>query len=101
MFSKLIHAGSAPVLIVGTHANDLGRNEILEINNVLFEEVLSSNRFNECRNGDLSYFPVDNVSGVGIEDLRTTIEKVVVSEDYIKDEVPVSFLRALEHMLAL
>ena len=58
--------------------------------------MLRQDVFNEIRNGNMTFFPIDNASGDGVGELREKIEEVVLSRDCINDKIPVSFHRLLE-----
>lgn len=97
-FSKKLHAPAAKIFIVGTFLDEVSKEQLSEVDKVLKKEVLKKGHFKRVPNKkqNLSFFPVDNKSRVGIEHLKLRIREVIQKEDFIKKAVPVSFLRLLE-----
>lgn len=96
LFSKKLHAPTAPLLIVATHCLGLESETLKEIDDILVEKLLDIATFAEVYNDDLSFFPIDNSTSEGVVKLREKIEEVVAEAEYIKEQVPIAFLRLLD-----
>eukprot|EP00924_Labyrinthula_sp_SR-Ha-C_P005960 snap_masked-scaffold_14-processed-gene-10.39-mRNA-1 protein AED:0.16 eAED:0.54 QI:0/-1/0/1/-1/1/1/0/971 len=109
--SKKLHAPKAPLLLVGTHCSGFKAEDVELVNEVIEEEVLKEFDFNETRFEDnqgmiseglsASFFPIDNASNLGVDLLRKAVEDVVLGEEYINEEVKISYLRALDLLTGL
>lgn len=99
LFSKKIHASSAPILLVGTHGNELTEKELSKVERYISVSILGKNTFAEVRSKKRSFFVIDNLTGQGIEELRRAIEINVKKQEYIKRCIPLSFLRVIELLL--
>lgn len=94
--SKKLHADHAPIILVGTHLDECPTKKE-EVNEILEEEVdlLNVEGLVTDESG-LSYFPVDNRGGSGVDRLRKLINMTIESADFVKKKVPVSWLRCLD-----
>ena len=93
-----LYASSAPVFIVGTHADGA-----IPSNLELAEESLSplSETFDNVQtNIDTSgvLFAIDNRSHHGIHSLRGQIERAVRDQDFVQSSIPRSWSRALDRL---
>ena len=92
--SIFLHAPEAPVLLVGTFAEEIANLELVDtrVKDVIggFDQVLTQAQ------GQLSFFPVDNKSGRGIKDLREMIEWSLSKQSYFNFQVSVVWMKALD-----
>eukprot|EP00924_Labyrinthula_sp_SR-Ha-C_P005927 snap_masked-scaffold_14-processed-gene-9.0-mRNA-1 protein AED:0.45 eAED:0.53 QI:0/-1/0/1/-1/1/1/0/929 len=102
--SKKLNAPNAPILLVGTHSPSDGNvmEKLKLVDKILLKSVFKSgSKFNDRRNekSSLFYFPVDNSIKYGVSALRRKIDETILGEDFIRESVPVSYLRCIDLMM--
>jgi len=101
--SVSLHAPDAPILIVGTMMDQLKkRRDIYNVNEKLME-VIGSGRYsqivdNTSEEKQLMFFPLSNISGRGIDNIRKSLENAVKDKDYVNQSIPLKWLYFL-HLL--
>lgn len=96
LFNKKLHAPDSPVFVVGTHCQGLDSDALQQIDDILIERLLDVASFGEIFNEESCFFAIDNSTGQGVDELRTKIEQLVAGSDYVREKVPISYLRLLD-----
>ena len=115
-----LHAKGAPVMLIGTHWDQLAqtvakpRNSFTprlgfagrsvpalarKVDGVLQETLLK--KFPQVRRNiaaKLSFFPVSNLTKYGVENLRKQIEATTKSEEAFNMKLPMKWLKLLDHL---
>uniref|UniRef100_A0A7S3PIY2 non-specific serine/threonine protein kinase n=1 Tax=Aplanochytrium stocchinoi TaxID=215587 RepID=A0A7S3PIY2_9STRA len=107
-----LHAPCAPIVIVGTFFEkrtgvfNVGKTknniDLKRVNHTLEKELDLSFRLPQIvRNssgadGDLSFFPISNKTGYGVQVLQTVLGKVLSQQEYVYKNVPLTWMRCLE-----
>lgn len=79
-----------PVILVGTHANDVNPLDVRNTQRTI-QEMLSSRAYGDHVIG--KYFAVDNKDGREVGSLRAKVEAVLRGEPYVKVMLPVKWLK--------
>ena len=94
-----------PIFLVGTHGDVVSDiSDQRRVSEMIAARIRCNAGWPQIqRYLDLCYFPVNNLTGqsdVAIEDLMTAIEKGVQDADYVKDSIPLTWLRASDALVA-
>lgn len=100
MKSLRLHTNGAPLLLVGTFASDLDSPEDVTQVSTAVKDLAMRCRVDAIdHTGEgLSFFPIDNASGEGVEVLRSTIQEVLLAQEYVKFNVSVQWMQVLDEM---
>lgn len=101
--SVKLHAPGAPVLLVGTFADEVDSKEELALVNRKVEEM-TEERFPQIQRlpkGNLRFHAVDNRSASGIGGLRKAIEVALSDQEYVRFKVPVKWMKCLDKMMEI
>ena len=79
-----------PVVLVGTHANDVDPLDVRNTQRTI-QELLSSRTYGEHVIGE--HFAVDNKDGREVASLRAKVEALLRGEPYVKVMLPVKWLK--------
>ena len=102
-----IHADGAPIVLVGTHRDQVpGDAEHRRIDALLKGElrVHKNKHVRPCKSRRLWFFPVDNTAGATadavVDELREAIEAAVTTDPlrYIDEELPIIWLQTLDSL---
>ena len=100
--SIALHAPQAPVVLVGTHADAVTtEKEYTAINEVL-KGVLDEKKIDQVEpepDFGLFFRPISNLSRNGVNSLRKGLDSTIRKQDYVHKEVPLKWMRTLDHML--
>ena len=101
-----MHAEKAPVVLAGTHKDQIQSVSMHKDINKLLDEKLELNLNPQIlpyyydRSQYLYFFPIDNAKGLThdpvIAQLKETIIDAVKDKDYVKNNVPITWMRALD-----
>eukprot|EP00924_Labyrinthula_sp_SR-Ha-C_P014014 snap_masked-scaffold_5-processed-gene-20.60-mRNA-1 protein AED:1.00 eAED:1.00 QI:0/0/0/0/1/1/2/0/944 len=102
--SIYLKAPRASIILIGTN-NSLRTTEstLQGINNHLLDtinELSIMQELNIVKNDDLIFFSVDSKTGAGVSEIRYTIEKTTLEQEYIYQQVPMNYLRCLDALLS-
>jgi len=94
-----LHTKDAPVILVGTHLDDLSEGKLEEINKYV-KNVVEKTTVRVIKRPGYDYHVVDNATGTGIPELRTVIDIAVRKEKYIKKPIPVVWRQILDEVIS-
>ena len=105
MNSISLHAGLAPVLIVGTHKDVIRESaQHMAISKILQLEFAPIPSFKRVvKNGTLLFFPINNMNPRDevLAELRSTISLTIRVNSYVKEPVPFSWIGLLDALRLL
>uniref|UniRef100_A0A7S3V2N8 non-specific serine/threonine protein kinase n=1 Tax=Aplanochytrium stocchinoi TaxID=215587 RepID=A0A7S3V2N8_9STRA len=100
--SAKIHAPEAPVIIVGTKAELLKEDELKNINEVVSK---LASRYPQVvmrtTESITSFYPISNVEGTGVDDLRDIINAVTVEQKYVNRPLSLLWMKCLDTLIDL
>mmetsp|Transcript_6848 Transcript_6848/g.7872 ORF Transcript_6848/g.7872 Transcript_6848/m.7872 type:complete len:815 (+) Transcript_6848:286-2730(+) len=106
--SVKVHAPTAPVIIAGTHAETLSETEIAEVDAAIgslistFQQVVVPSKIKISGTPKTAFFfPVSNLTGTGVQDLRESINTTVSTQPYVNRPVSLKWLKCLDELLNL
>mmetsp|Transcript_3144 Transcript_3144/g.4237 ORF Transcript_3144/g.4237 Transcript_3144/m.4237 type:complete len:948 (+) Transcript_3144:202-3045(+) len=91
-----MHAPGAPIVIVGTFSDEVDSQTDLEKLNKTIEKLVEGRFSQIVSNRDLLFFPIDNRSQNGINDLRMIIESAAAAQDYVNYQVSIWWMKCLD-----
>eukprot|EP00924_Labyrinthula_sp_SR-Ha-C_P004420 snap_masked-scaffold_89-processed-gene-0.37-mRNA-1 protein AED:0.46 eAED:0.46 QI:0/0/0/0.5/1/1/2/0/870 len=104
--SKKLHAPKAPLFIVGTHCENFSTSNYNTVDNLFLDQVFEESYFEEQELDDLGglfgqeasgcFHPVDSKTSFGIEILRNSIELTVQKQEFLTNEIKLSYLRVYD-----
>eukprot|EP00924_Labyrinthula_sp_SR-Ha-C_P005203 maker-scaffold_1-augustus-gene-24.20-mRNA-1 protein AED:0.41 eAED:0.41 QI:0/0/0/1/0/0/2/0/1173 len=107
--SKKLHAPKSPLLIVGTHCSVLSIEQLRNLSKDIEKNVLSSTDYSENYFYDTSnsfganfqscFHPVDSATRLGIPSLRGNIERAILAESFMHEEVDLRTLRTYDILI--
>eukprot|EP00511_Aplanochytrium_stocchinoi_P012225 CAMPEP_0204877322 /NCGR_PEP_ID=MMETSP1348-20121228/48128_1 /ASSEMBLY_ACC=CAM_ASM_000700 /TAXON_ID=215587 /ORGANISM="Aplanochytrium stocchinoi, Strain GSBS06" /LENGTH=822 /DNA_ID=CAMNT_0052034177 /DNA_START=594 /DNA_END=3062 /DNA_ORIENTATION=+ len=94
---------NAPVILVGSFYDRINTIDLLDqVNYALNNKVIDENEgaivMNELQN--LSFFPIDNIGGKGVSNLRSVIYFKTLQRDHMKQIVKLKWVQCLEEILS-
>uniref|UniRef100_A0A7S2RIM9 non-specific serine/threonine protein kinase n=1 Tax=Mucochytrium quahogii TaxID=96639 RepID=A0A7S2RIM9_9STRA len=104
--STKLHASDAPVILVGTHLDEIKTNQREQldvINTILLDKVkVLKYRVIPNRSEELFCFPINNndPSVNRAQELRKLINQTTLEQEYINRKVPLVWLKVLDDMFA-
>jgi len=102
LYTIKLHASDAPILIVGTFLDKIGRSgQLWQINNDMAHLVSRFLQVVPNEKDRLYFFPLDNKSGGGdeIRRIRQVVENVARHQPYVNCDVSIRWVRCLDVML--
>eukprot|EP00511_Aplanochytrium_stocchinoi_P011990 CAMPEP_0204877390 /NCGR_PEP_ID=MMETSP1348-20121228/48163_1 /ASSEMBLY_ACC=CAM_ASM_000700 /TAXON_ID=215587 /ORGANISM="Aplanochytrium stocchinoi, Strain GSBS06" /LENGTH=834 /DNA_ID=CAMNT_0052034247 /DNA_START=194 /DNA_END=2698 /DNA_ORIENTATION=+ len=99
--SVTLHAPDALLLIVGAFADKVRTQTEIRSIEVSLKELLKTRKKQAIENtiDSLCYFPLNNRTGYGIENIRGTIAQAALGHEFVKQQVPLRWVRLLDKML--
>lgn len=98
LHSVKVHTEDAPVLIVGTFIEQLGKKDITKAIQVL--QSFFRQEVPGVKPAEANVCLIDNKTGKGVQLLRDRIESVVKQLDHIHFKVSVKWMQILDELLA-
>jgi len=97
-----LHAPEAPVLLIGTKLDLVGDMDVLQINSIVEDELDAGSRagFSLIENGELCFYPVDNITKFGVSAVQNAVEKCVVERSDVTKDIPLRWIACLDMMLS-
>ncbi|EGD73987.1 hypothetical protein PTSG_05682 [Salpingoeca rosetta] len=102
-----LHAKGAPVLMVGTFADNVTSNKLQEgISPELYRRFRCHPAFPSVVRNDkhgLWFWPVDNTKSINdpmIQDLRQTISTTALKQPFVNQDVPVAYIKVYDELMA-
>eukprot|EP00924_Labyrinthula_sp_SR-Ha-C_P013208 maker-scaffold_12-augustus-gene-12.68-mRNA-1 protein AED:0.35 eAED:0.35 QI:0/0/0/1/0/0/2/0/956 len=105
--SIMLHAADAPVFIVGTKLDKISYPNLdaylKKCDDILLKSVQVERHAylvkNQTIDSKLTFYPVSNLSGEGVESLRKEIEKVAIKEPYVEQEIPLRWVLLCDFLI--
>lgn len=98
--SVKMHAPTAPVMLAGTFLDQCSSNMDIERVHLALQEVVAEYpQVVGDETSRLNFFPLDNATRTGVPQLRSEIERLTRSLDFVNAPVSVRWIRCLESLL--
>lgn len=100
--SIALHAPRAPVILVGTFADVVRKEQDYQAINAVLAGVVSKKSLEQVKRepeSGLLFRPVSNLSRMGINSLQRELDVVIRKQEYVHREVPLRWMRTLDLML--
>ena len=98
LHSVALHAEDAPIIIVGTFADRINEKRAFEKVDKVIRSLIDKGT-NVTRGENLAYFPIDNKSQKGVNDLRSKVETVCKTQEHVNFEVASKWLTSLDSLV--
>eukprot|EP00511_Aplanochytrium_stocchinoi_P000129 CAMPEP_0204823112 /NCGR_PEP_ID=MMETSP1346-20131115/1243_1 /ASSEMBLY_ACC=CAM_ASM_000771 /TAXON_ID=215587 /ORGANISM="Aplanochytrium stocchinoi, Strain GSBS06" /LENGTH=897 /DNA_ID=CAMNT_0051949647 /DNA_START=246 /DNA_END=2939 /DNA_ORIENTATION=+ len=97
-----LHTTSAPILLVGTFLDQVGRESLSQVNEVLMDTIKRSgtNQVVDNLEEKLSFFPLDNSNGEGIEIIREITHTISEKQVHVNKMVSIRWVKCLDDILS-
>lgn len=97
-----LHADEAPILLVGTHADNLAnpREGFEEVNKRIGESFAKFTQVQHNKRTGLRYIPLSNRTQDGIVELRKMLESCSRKQPFLYTKVSIRWLRCLDRLQA-
>ena len=98
LHSVSLRAHNNHVFIVGTHSSEIDKAD-LEVVSQHVRSLVTTFNIAAVPNSEMTYFPVDNKTGAGINELQTALYDTLKHSAFHDTEVPLKWVRCFELMV--
>lgn len=97
--STKMHAPSTPVVLVGTFLDQIRSSTVLSVISKSLRVFLKDHNYSQVKFGsEYCFFPIDNVSGEGVEELKRAIDTLARQQKHVHMKIPVRWLSCLDEI---